>query len=215
VVLAANRGVMVMMVAGTPEGPDTAECMRRAGRLDRDPATLRDCLFFVRSLRIGPTWRTVLVGALTGAATPIAPDDLPWQVSQIEPDVAPRVERFAAWVPAPGGGEFFVEAESGGTMSVRTGDEIALSLVEGAPAQEYFTVSIAQSSGDVTVSGTLETRGATWFSTTPAGFALTGGPGFEASWRAPEEPGEVFIYVILADTRSAATAWLRVEVEPR
>lgn len=215
VVEAANRGVMVMMVAGTPEGPSTEECLRRAARSDQVPASLRDCLFFVRTLRLGPTWLVVLVGALTGAATPLAPDDLPWQVSQVEPDVAPRVERFTAWVPAPGGGEYFVEVEPGGVMSVGTGEEIALALVEGAPPQEYYTVSIAQDTGVASISGTRETRGAAWFSTAPAEFALTGAPGYEAIWRAPEQPGAAFVYVVLADSRSAAASWFQVEVEAR
>jgi hypothetical protein len=215
VVQAANRGVILMMVAGTPEGPTTAECVQRARRLDEAPGSLTDCLFFVRTLRLGPTWLVVLVGALQGATSPLAPDSLPWQVSQIEADVAPRVDRFTAWVPAPGGGEFFVEVEPGGVLSVGTGEEIALALVEGAPPQEHYTVSIAQDSGAVTASGSLENRGAAWFSTTPAAFELTGGPGFEVSWRAPAEPGRALVYVVLADARSSTSAWLAVEVEAR
>src|SRR5690606_30701755 len=106
---AVNRGVLVMMVAGTPEGPRTAECLRRVEALDVYTSSLVDCLFFARMLRIGPTWQVVLVGGLTGAITPVPPDALPWQVSQVEADVAPRVEAFNAWVPAPGGGELFAE----------------------------------------------------------------------------------------------------------
>jgi len=215
VVQAANLGVLVMMVAGTPEGPSTRECLRRADALTTATSSLRDCLFFMRSLNIGPTWRTVLVGALMGAVSPVAPDDLPWEISQIEPDVAPSVSRFAAWVPAPGGGEYFLEAQSGATLSVRTGDEIALSLIEDAPPQQYYSVSFDPDTLAVSVSPIVETRGAAWFSTATGPFELTAGPGFEVDWRAPEEPGTYHVYVVLADNRSATTAWLRVEVAPR
>lgn len=214
VLRAADVGVMVMMVAGTPEGPSTAECLRRADELASESATLRDCLFFVRTLRVGPTWRAVLAAAATGATTPVAPHDLPWEVSQVEPDVAPLIERFAAWVPAPGGGEYFIEAQPGATLSVRTGETIDLSLIEGAPPQEYFTFAINQETGAISASPTRESRGAAWFSTADAPFALTGGPGFEVGWRAPEEPGTHHLYVVLADNRSATTGWLRVEVAP-
>ncbi|MCY1054207.1 hypothetical protein [Nannocystis sp. SCPEA4] len=215
VVQAANLGVMVMMVAGTPEGPSTRECLRRAAALTSETSSLRDCLFFARALNVGPTWRAVLVGAVTGAITPVAPSDLPWEVSQIEPDVAPSIARFAAWVPAPGGGEYFLEAQPGATLSVRIGDQLALSLIEDAPPQEYYNFSVDQDSLAVTVSPIVEIRGAAWFSTTTAPFVPTAGPGFEVDWRAPEEPGTHHVYVILADNRSATTAWLRVEVAPR
>ncbi|PCC67927.1 hypothetical protein SAMN02745121_04730 [Nannocystis exedens] len=215
VVGAASNGVIVMMVAGTPEGPSTRECLRRADALETVSSSLRDCLLFVRTLRVGPTWRTVVAGAAMGATSPVAPDDLPWQISQIEPDVAPKIAHFAAWVPAPGGGEYFLEAQSGATLSVRTGDQIALSLIEAAPPQDYYSVSIDEATLAVSVSQIVEVRGAAWFSTTPAPFELTAGPGYEVDWRAPEEPGTHHIYVVLADNRSAATAWLRVEVAAR
>ncbi|WAS97163.1 hypothetical protein [Nannocystis punicea] len=214
VVGAASLGVIVMMVAGTPEGPSTRECLRRADALADVTSSLRDCLFFVRTLRIGPTWRTVVAGAAMGATSPVVPEALPWQISQIEPDVAPAIAHFAAWVPAPGGGEYFLEAKSGATLSVRTGDQIALSLIEAAPPQTYYAVSVDQSTLAVSVSQIVEVRGAAWFSTTPAPFELTAGPGFEVDWRAPEEPGTHHVYVVLADGRSATTAWLRVEVAP-
>lgn len=212
---AASLGVMVMMVAGTPEGPSTAECLRRAAELDRTTSSLRECLFFVRTLRVGPLWRTVLVGALTGAASPVAPEALPWALAGVEPDVPPRIERFAAWVPAPGGGEYFVEATPGATLSVGTGEKIALSLIEGAPPQTYYRVAVDQSSGRASVTPVEEVRGAAWFSTADAAFTPTGDPGFEAVWQAPEEPGTYHVYVVLADERSATGGWLRVEVERR
>lgn len=215
VVGAASIGVIVMMVAGTPEGPSTGECMRRAEGLAQASSSLRDCLFFVRTLRVGPTWRAVVAGAAMGATSPVRPEDLPWQITQIEPDVAPKIAHFAAWVPAPGGGEYFLEAQSGATLSVRTGDELALSLVEAAPPQTYFTVSVDQNTLKPSVSPIVEVRGAAWFSTTTAPFEPTAGPGFEVEWRAPEEPGTHHVYVVLADNRSATTAWLRVEVAAR
>ena len=212
---AVTRGVLVMMVAGTPEGPNTAECMRRAEALGERTTSLTECLFFVRQLVIGPTWQVVLAGVDMGATTPLSPHLLPWQVTQIEADVAPRVDHFTAWVPAPDGGERFIEVAPGGTLSVRTGDSIALALVEGAVAQDFFVISVNPNSGQVSVTPTTELRGAEWFSTAPAPFSPTGGPGFEATWRAPELPGVEFVYVVLADNRSAATAWLRVEVAAR
>lgn len=215
VVDAASIGVIVMMVAGTPEGPSTQECLRRADALATASSSLRDCLFFVRTLRIGPTWRTVVAGAAMGATSPVGPSDLPWQISQVEPDVAPAIAHFAAWVPAPGGGEYFLEAQSGATLSVGTGDELTLSLVEAAPPQTYYSVSVDQSTLAVSVSPIVEIRGAAWFATVPAPFEATAGPGFEVEWRAPEQPGTHHLYVILADGRSATTAWLRVEVAGR
>lgn len=212
---ASTRGLRVMMVAGTPEGPTTVECLQRAARLDVEVAPVRDCLFFVRQLRLGPSWLVVLAAELAGAEMPFELSDLPWQASQVETDVAPRIERFTAWVPAPGGGEYFREVEPGGVLSVRTGDEIALALAEGAPPQEYFTYSVKQDSGEVTITPTRETRGAAWFSTAAEAFTPTGGPGHEVLWRAPEAAGTVFVYVVLADGRSATSGWLAVEVAGR
>lgn len=212
VVAAINLGVPVMMVAGTPEGPDTAECVRRLAGLEERSASLRDCLLFVRNLRIGPAWRALLVGALTGAATPLRPDQLPWDVVRIEPDVPPRIAGLTARVPAPGGGERPVELAPGGTLTVGTGDQVALSLVAADEPQTYVLLAIDPDGGDATASAVTETRAAAWFATAPAPFFLDSAQGLDVTWTAPDEPGVVFLYVVLADVRSADAAWLRVEV---
>lgn len=214
VVGAVTVGVPVMMIAGTPEGPDTDECVRRLGAVEERAASLRDCLLFVRTLRIGPAWRALLVGALTGAEAPIEPDVLPWQVTQIEPDVPPTIAGLTAWVPAPGGGEAFVEVAPGGTLTVRAGSRVGLSVVVGAEEQEYLLLSFDPAGDDAAVSVATETRAAAWFATAQAPFFLDSAQGLDVTWRAPEEPGEVFVYVVLADVRSSDTAWIRVEVEP-
>lgn len=213
-IAAVTVGVPVMMIAGTPEGPDTAECVRRLGEIEEQATSLRDCLLFVRTLRIGPAWRALLVAAALGVETPIEPDALPWQVTQIEPDVPPTIASFTAWVPAAGGGEAFVELPREGTLTVRAGSRVGLSLVVGAPPQQYMLLSIDPDGDDAGASVTSETRAAAWFSSASGAFALDSSQGLDVTWQAPEEPGEVFVYVVLADIRSSDVAWFRVEVEP-
>lgn len=211
---ALTAGASILMIAGTPEGPDTRECVRRLAERGEQAATLRDCLLFSRQVRVGPMWRALLVMAATGGETPIAPDAVPWQVSTIEPDVPPTIAGFAAWVPAPGGGERRVELGLGERLSVKTGDSVELSLVVGAAPQEFVSVSFAdQASASVSV--IKEVRAAAWFSSAPEPFDLTSSQGLDVTWTAPSEPGEVHVYALLADVRSADVAWLRVEVEPR
>lgn len=212
VLVALTRGAPILMVSGTPGGPTTGECLRRLARLDQASASLRDCIFLAEALRIGPTWRVPLVAAASGAELPLSPDRIPWQASQVEVDVIPEIDRITAWVPAPGGGEYFRETESGGTLVVKAGDALRLAAVPRMPEQTYAVLSIDQDNGDVSVSEVSETQTAVWFSTADAPFEVGAELG-EVTWIAPDEPGPVFVYVLLGDGRSADAAWLRVEVE--
>lgn len=210
--LVLTRGVPLLMVSGTPEGPDTRECLRRFAGLDEVSASLRDCVFMVASLRVGPTWRVPLVAALMGADPPLSPDQIPWQASQVEADVLPEIDRVIAWVPAPGGGEYYREVAPGGTLAVAAGDAIRFSAVPRGPEQAYVLLSLDDETGEVGASQVFEVQAAAWFSTAPAPFDIGGGFEDEVTWVAPDEPGEVIVYVVLADGRSADAAWLRVEV---
>lgn len=213
VVAALNFGVPVMMVAGTPEGPPTAECLARVAGRDQESAPVQDCLFFARTLRVGPAWRALLLAALAGLDTPVEPHWLPSEVATIEPDVPPVIASFYAWIPVDGGGERLVELPVGGTLSVRAGDRLTLGSVAAGPPQQYMGVSVDPEGGGVTTTLTLEARASIWFATAGPQFFVDPGT-TEALWRAPDEPGEVFVYSVLADTRSAGAAWLRIEVAP-
>lgn len=212
VVAVLNYGVPVMMVAGTPEGPTTEECLRRVARLDEESAPVQDCLFFARSLRIGPAWLALLQAALSGAGSPVEPQQLPWDVVLVEADVAPAVAGFYAWVPAPGG-ERLVELPVGGKLSVRTGETIALGVVAGNEPQLYLTVAIDPADGAVSTSLAPEARATIWYATAGSPFYLDADLS-ESTWTAPDEPGEAVLYALLSDVRSAGVGWLRVEVEP-
>lgn len=205
-----NYGVSVLMVAGAPEGPSTDECLRRLARLDEETAPLQDCLFFDRTLRVGPAWRALLLAWLSGVDSPVEPYQLPSEVAQIEPDVAPAIAGFYAWVPVGGGGERYVEVEPGGTLSVRPGDALTLGAIAAAPPQQYMSVSV-DAEGAVATTLTLEARASIWYTTAGAPFYLDPGA-TEATWTAPDEPGEVVVYAVLADVRSAGASWLRIEV---
>ncbi len=211
---ALSTGTSVLMLAGTPEGPDTRECARRLADSSERATSLRDCLLFSRSLRLGPLWRALLVAAATGVESPVPLDALPWQVTEVEPDVPPTIAGFNAWVTTADGGQRFVDVGLGGELSVRTGDEVGFSLVVGGAPQAYAVVSLNPGEAP-DVSTYTEFRAAAWFSGAPAPFVLDSAQGLDVTWTAPDEPGEVFVYALLADVRSADVAWLRVTVEPR
>lgn len=211
VVAAINFGVPVMMVAGAPGGPTTEECLRRVAGLAEQSAPVQDCLFFVRTLRVGPGWRALLLASLQGDS-PVEPHWLPWQVAQVEPDVAPAIAGFYAWIPA-GGGERFVELPVEATLTVRPGDTITIGAVAANPPQQYMSVAIDPEGGGASTSLTLEARASIWYATAGPPFYVEAGSN-EATWTAPDEPGEVIVYSVLADVRSAGASWLKVEVAP-
>lgn len=208
------QGLTIVMVAGTPEGPDSDACVRRLGNIERESASLRDCVIYVHALEPGPLWRLAWLLSLDPSLPwlPVELTDLPATLPSYEPDTSPELDGFIAWVPVEGGGQKFVELPPGGALTVRAGDVIDLEVVSASQPQRYPLVQYGL--GEVYVEDRFESRWAKWYATDPSPFVLDVIPG-RASWQAPLDPGRVDIYVVYGDERSVEGGWLRVEVEGR
>lgn len=213
-VLLAQR-LSIVMLSGTPEGPDTDTCVRRLGNIAYETASLRDCVTYVRQLNPGPLWRIafLLAGDPSLPWLPVQLSDLPTELTNYEPDTLPELAGFIAWVPVAGGGQKFVEVPPGGAVTVKADDVIDLEVVSPGLPQVYPQIS-GYGPGEVSVAELVESRGARWFSTSGAPFAYEGTPG-RASWIAPHDPGRVEVFVVYGDERSDEGAWFTIEVEPR
>lgn len=204
-----QQNAAIFMVASTGEGPSTDECVRRlrgeAGALE----SLRECMLRVEFIQLGPTWRLLVVAALSGLVDSLSLSGITPAVTATEPNLFPREPQLTVRVMQADGSARTETLASGATVAVDRGAQVVVTAeVDPEDAQPYWFLdsSGAFSPGNETLSiGWLFSRYVDW--TTPDVLSI--------AWEAPAEPGPTYLYALLGDGDVITPAWLRFEVEPQ
>lgn len=199
----------LFMVAGTPGGPSTAECL---ARLQSDAGeTLAACLLVITPLPLGPAWRLIALGAALGVpdAPPLAA--IPADAPAAEPNLRPGVLPFALEIAGPGGATRARTAESGDTVALRRGEVVEIHApLDPLDAQAVVDAVVSGGRAPIFTAG-QELLTSSWLFT--AEVAWTSVEPQVTRWEVPEDaPAEIYAYYLLTDQRAIAWGWLRFEV---
>jgi hypothetical protein len=200
----------LFMVAGTPGGPSTAECLKR---LQSDLGeTLAACLLVITPLPLGPAWRLIALGAFLGVPDAPPLSAIPVEAQEAEPELFPAVLPFELQIFGDDGASRAVTAEPGATVTVRAGEIVEVVAPTDPLDTQYFVDAVVTSDGQPSFASGYELLSSSWLFTADVAPAQTE-PGV-TRWTVPEAPGEpLFGYFLLSDQRSLVWAWLRFEVE--
>lgn len=199
----------LFMVAGTPGGPSTAECLKRL-RSDGGE-TLEACLLVITPLPLGPAWRLIVLGAFAGVPDAPPLSAIPPEAQNAEPDLFPAVLPFTLRIVGAEGARV-VTAEPGSTVTVHAGETVEIVAPTDPLDAQYFVDAVASGSEAPSFASGYELLSSSWLFTADVAPAQTE-PGV-TRWTVPEDPDTtIFGYFLLSDQRSLASAWLRFEVE--
>jgi hypothetical protein len=197
----------VMMVAGTPEGPSSAECRARLQRLAEDGESLADCVLVVHALEFGPAWRLLALAAWEGLPDAVPLAGITPAVTATPPNLYPGAPALAVTIAGPDGVRE-LQAASGDEVAVRPDELVEISArVDPDDAQDYYFLA---SSGAAFVPAT-EALTVSWLFSDAVSHEL---PALlSARFVAPARPGPLWVYALVGDGRAVTPAWLRFEVE--
>ena len=203
----SRRPPGLFMVAGTPGGPSTAQCLKR---LQSDGGeTLEACLLVITRLPLGPAWRLIVLGAFAGVADAPPLSAIPPEAQDAEPDLFPAVQPFTLRIVGAEGARV-VTAEPGATVRVRAGDAVEIVAPTDPRDAQYFVDAVASGSATPSFVTGYERLSSSWLFTADVAPAQTE-PGV-TRWTVPEDQDTSFFgYFLLSDQRSLASAWLRFE----
>lgn len=197
----------IFMVAGTPDGPSSTECLKRMRGEAGDAESLRECLLRIELLQFGPTWRLLLLAAASGLADAVPLSAISPDVTAADPNLYPGEPPLRVRVTDPGEEERALTATLGDTITVRPGAEVVVTAeVDPADAQQYYYVDGANEFSRATEAltiGWLFTEFVEW--TAPD--LLT------VEWTMPGRPGPLYLYALLGDGDAITPTWLRFEIE--
>lgn len=215
---------VLLMVAGTPGGTDTAECVQRLRALDERGETLQQCVMLMEPLPLGPLWRLMVLAGFSGL-----PDALPLEaispaVQAAEPALYPAVLPFELTIHEVDGGTRQRIAVDGATVQVARGERIEIyAPVDPFDAQVYYQALLGGTT--IEFQAGYESFTSTWLFTADvapnyAGVEGEGEPQPQPAvpvqqvwFEIPEDaPATIHGYYLLGDGRSEVWAWLRFEV---
>lgn len=200
----------LFMVAGTPDGPSTAQCLQRL-RSDNGE-TLAQCLLVIKPLPLGPAWRLIVLGAFLGVADAPPLSAIPIEAQTAEPDLSPAVLPFELRLLGTDGALRTATAGPGSTVAVRAGDEVEITAATDPLDAQYFVDTVVAVDGAPSFSSGYELLSASWLFTADVAPEQSE-PGV-TRWTVPEGArGPIHGYYLLSDQRSLVWAWLRFEVE--
>ncbi|MBL9100126.1 MAG: hypothetical protein JNL82_04155 [Myxococcales bacterium] len=205
--MTALRGLpALLMVSGTPEGPDADTCLRRLRGLDGAAESLQDCIISVHVLELGPTWRRLLLAVYLELEDAVPLSLVTDEVTAAEPDLFPGEPALAVTVASPGEAPRERTPERGETIAVRPGAAIEVTAeVDPLDAQTSWFIDSQgafSSAPEVLTIGWLFSEEVAW--TTPD--LLT------VRFTAPTRSGPLVVYALLGDGDGVTGTWLRFEV---
>lgn len=201
------------MIAGTPDGPSTDECLARLGRINDVGETLQPCLLIIKPLPLGPLWRLMLVAAVTGLADAVPLDFIPDAAIAADPSLYPAVLPFELTITGVDGETREQIAGPGDTVVVAPEEQVRIvAPVDPFDAQVYYD-ALLSAEGVPLLQPQIETFSSTWLFTTAVSFAYDGTVPQTIDWAVPEgASGAIHGYYLLGDGRTTVWAWLRFEV---
>lgn len=202
----------LFMVAGTPGGPSTAECL---GRLQSEAGeTLEACLLVITPLPLGPAWRLILLGAFLGLPDAPPLSAIPPEAQTAEPDLFPAVLPFELRIFGADGVRALT-AEPGSTVTVRRGEEVEIVAPSDPLDAQYFVDAVVSAGAAPSFASGFELLSSSWLFSAEVAPSQTEPQ--VTRWTVPEDldaPDQpsIFGYYLLSDQRSLVWAWLRFEV---
>lgn len=218
----------LLMVAGTPGGTDTAECVARLRGLDERGETLQQCILLMEPLPLGPLWRLMVLAGFAGLPDALPLDTVTPEVQAAEPALYPVVLPFELTIVGVDGTSRQRIAVDGATVPVARGERVEIfAPVDVFDAQIYYQALVGGTT--IEFQAGYESFSSTWLFTADVapsyagegedseglGGPLTGTPVQQVWFSIPEDaPPTIYGYYLLGDGRSQVWAWLRFEVAP-
>lgn len=218
----------LLMIAGTPGGTSTPDCVERLRVLDERGETLQRCILLMEPLPLGPLWRLMVLAGFAGLPDALPLDTITPQVQSAEPALYPAVLPFELTITGTDGATRERVAVDQASVQVARGEQVEIyAPVDIFDAQIYYQALVGSVGNDVVFQAGYETFTSSWLFTAdvapnyagPDGAGDTDAPPTGASavqqvwFSIPEDAPPTFHgYYLLGDGRSQVWAWLRFEV---
>lgn len=216
----------LFMIAGTPGGESTDECVARLRELDTRGETLQRCILIMEPLPLGPLWRLMVLAGFAGLPDALSLAGITPEVQAAEPALYPAVLPFELTITGVDGVTRERLAVDGASVAVARGEQVEIfAPVDVFDAQIYYQALVG-SGVDVVFQAGFESFTSTWLFTADVAPSYAGPGGgdelptgttaVQQVWFSiPEDaPDTIHGYYLLGDGRSEVWAWLRFEVEP-
>lgn len=201
------------MVAGTPDGPSTDECVARLGRLVDAGESLRQCLLVIEPLPLGPLWRLMLVAAVNELADAVSLAYIPPGAVSAQPGLYPEVLPFDLEITEADGTTRRRIAASGDTVALGAGARVEIfAPVDAFDAQVYYD-ALLSGDGAPLLQPQIESFASSWLVSSFVAFDESDPRPQRTVFEIPEDaPAVIHGYYLLSDQRSIVWGWLRFEV---